>query len=58
MGARAGADGRWEGLPAHQAVARRDGAYAVDVRAMSAALISVRVRAGALGVPGNAGGAY
>ncbi len=59
LGGRAlGADGRWEGLPAHQAVARRDGAYAVDVRGMSAALISVRLRAGALGVPGNAGRGY
>jgi hypothetical protein len=45
-----GTDGRWEGLPAHQAVAPRDGAYAVDVHGMSAALISVRVRPGALGV--------
>jgi hypothetical protein len=51
LGGRAlGADGRWQGVPAHQTVARRGGAYAVTVRGMSAALVSVRVRPGALGV--------
>ncbi len=45
-----GADGRWQGLPTRQTVAPRGGAYAVSVRSMSAALITVRVRAGALGV--------
>jgi hypothetical protein len=44
-----GADGSWHGAPAHQTVASRRGVYAVDVRPMSAALISVRVRPGALG---------
>jgi hypothetical protein len=51
LGGRAlGTDGRWQGVRGHQTVAPRDGAYAVDVRAMSAALISVRVRPGSLGV--------
>jgi hypothetical protein len=45
-----GTDGRWEGVRGHQTVAPRDGGYALDVRAMSAALISVRVRPGTLGV--------
>ena len=45
-----GADGRWQGLPARQTVAPRNGAYAVSLRAMSAALVTVRVRPGALGV--------
>jgi hypothetical protein len=51
LGGRAlGADGQWQGLPAHQSVAARVGAYAVSVRSMSAALVTVRVRPGALGV--------
>ncbi|HTU96561.1 MAG TPA: glycosyl hydrolase family 79 C-terminal domain-containing protein [Solirubrobacteraceae bacterium] len=44
-----GTDGRWEGTAVRQTVISRGGAYAVDVRAMSAALITVRVRAGTLG---------
>jgi Glycosyl hydrolase family 79 C-terminal beta domain len=51
LGGRAlGADGRWQGVSAHQTVAPRGGAYAVTVRGMSAALVSVRVRPGALRV--------
>jgi Glycosyl hydrolase family 79 C-terminal beta domain len=45
-----GADGRWQGRPANRAVAARNGRYVVSVRGMSAALLSVRVSAGALGV--------
>jgi hypothetical protein len=45
-----GADGRWQGLPVQQTVAPRGGAYAVNVHAMSAALVTMRVRPGALGV--------
>lgn len=44
-------DGRWQGTATDQTVApRRDGGYVVSVREQSAALISVRVRPGALGV--------
>jgi hypothetical protein len=51
LGGRAlGADGRWQGSPVGQAVAPRAGAYPLSVRPMSAALLSVRVRRGALGV--------
>jgi hypothetical protein len=42
-------DGRWQGTAADQTVAPRRGAYTVSVREQSAALISVRVRPGALG---------
>jgi hypothetical protein len=53
LGGRAlGADGRWRGLPARQRLTPRSGAYAVSVHSMSAALITVRVRPGALGVAG------
>jgi hypothetical protein len=51
LGGRAlGANGRWEGAPVRQTVTPRAGAYAVSVRSMSAALVTVRVRPGALGV--------
>jgi Glycosyl hydrolase family 79 C-terminal beta domain len=51
LGGRAlGPDGRWQGLPARQSIAPRRGAYAVSVRSTSAALLTVRVRPGALGV--------
>ena len=51
LGGRAlGADGRWQGPAARQTLTPRSGAYAVSVRSMSAALITVRVRPGALGV--------
>ena len=51
LGGRAlGADGRWQGMPTRQTVVPRGGAYTVTVRRMSAALITVRVRPGALGV--------
>jgi hypothetical protein len=51
LGGRAlGADGRWRGLPVSRTVTPRGGAYAVSVRSMSAALITVRVRPDALGV--------
>ena len=43
-------DGRWQGLSARQSLAPRGEAYAVSVRSMSAALITVRVRPGALGI--------
>jgi hypothetical protein len=50
LGGRAlGADGRWYGPPVSQTVVPRDGAYTVTVRHMSAALITVRMRSGALG---------
>jgi hypothetical protein len=50
LGGRAlGADGRWQGPPVRQTVRPRGAAYAVNVRSMSAALITVRVRPGALG---------
>ncbi len=53
LGGRAlGADGRWRGLPARQTLTPRSDAYAVSVHGMSAALITVRVRPGALGVAG------
>ena len=45
-----GADGRWQGLLERQTVALSGSAYTVTVRRMSAALITVRVRPGALGV--------
>jgi hypothetical protein len=52
LGGRAlGADGRWQGLAAAQILTPRRGAYALSVRGMSAALITVRVRPGALGYP-------
>ena len=44
-----GADGRWQGLPEHQTLIARGGAYVISVRRMSAALLSVRVSPGALG---------
>jgi hypothetical protein len=51
LGGRAlGADGRWQGVPTRQMVVPRGGAYTVTVRSMSAALITVRVRPGALGL--------
>jgi hypothetical protein len=51
LGGRAlGADGTWQGVGLDERVAPRNGAYAVSVRSMSAALITVRVRPGALGV--------
>jgi hypothetical protein len=51
LGGRAlGPDARWQGSPALQTIMPRGGAYAVSVRAMSAALITLRVRPGALGV--------
>ena len=51
LGGRAlGADGRWQGSPVDQTVVPRGGAYTVAVRRMSAALVTVRVRPGALGV--------
>ncbi|HEX3975610.1 MAG TPA: glycosyl hydrolase family 79 C-terminal domain-containing protein [Solirubrobacteraceae bacterium] len=59
LGGRAlGADGRWQGLPVRQTLTPRGGAYAVSVRSMSAALITVRVRTGALGVTGTGGPGY
>jgi hypothetical protein len=45
-----GPDGRWRGPPEGQRVAPLGGVYTVTVRRMSAALITVRVRPGALGV--------
>ena len=44
-----GTDGRWQGLPANQLVVPRHGTYVVNVRSMSAALLSVRVSPGVLG---------
>jgi hypothetical protein len=44
-----GADGRWQGLPAHDTLIGHGGTYVIDVRGMSAALLSVRVSPGALG---------
>jgi hypothetical protein len=44
-----GADGRWQGLPARQTLTARGGSYVINVRSMSAALLSVRVSPGALG---------
>ena len=59
LGGRAlGAAGNWQGSAEHQTVAPRGGAYTVSVRSMSAALISVRVRPGALGVAGISGRGY
>jgi hypothetical protein len=53
------ADGNWQGSAEHQTVTPHRGAvYAVSVRGMSAALISVRVRPGALGVAGIPGRGY
>jgi hypothetical protein len=52
LGGRAlGADGRWQGLAAAQILTSHRDAYALSVRGMSAALITVRVRPGALGYP-------
>ena len=51
LGGRAlAADGRWQGPGARQILTPRSGAYALNVHSMSAALITVRVRRGALGV--------
>ncbi len=51
LGGRAlAADGRWQGLSARQSLTPRGEAYAVSVGSMSAALITVRVRPGALGI--------
>jgi hypothetical protein len=51
LGGRAlAADGDWQGRAEHQTLTPRGRAYAVSVRSMSAALITVRVRPGALGV--------
>ena len=51
LGGRAlGADGRWQGVSATQTLTSRGGSYAVGVRPMSAALVTVRVAPGALGV--------
>jgi hypothetical protein len=44
-----GADGRWQGLTARQTLTARSGSYAITVRSMSAALLTVRVSPGALG---------
>ncbi|MGH2894758.1 MAG: hypothetical protein ACRDPM_16060, partial [Solirubrobacteraceae bacterium] len=44
-----GANGHWQGVSADQTATPRGGAYAVSVRGMSAALVTVRVRPGALG---------
>jgi hypothetical protein len=54
-GRQVGPNGRWQGLPAHQTLARRRGAYVVVVRSMSAALLSVRVSPGALGSAATGG---
>ncbi len=43
------ADGRWQGLPERQTLSARGGTYVIDVRSMSAALLSLRVSPGALG---------
>jgi hypothetical protein len=43
------ADGRWQGTAAQQTVTARPGGYTVVVRDESAALLTVRVRPGALG---------
>jgi hypothetical protein len=45
-----GSDGRWWGAGANQTVVRRGGIYSLRVRSMSAALVTVRIRSGALGV--------
>ena len=47
------ANGDWRGRAEDQTLTPRGGGYAVSVRSMSAALISVRVRPGALGVAGT-----
>ena len=44
-----GADGRWQGPPERQTLIARGGTYVMNVRSMSAALLSVRVFPGALG---------
>lgn len=49
-GRQLGSDGRWQSLPALQRLAPREGVYTISVRSMSAALVSVRIRPGALGV--------
>jgi hypothetical protein len=57
LGGRAlGADARWQGLPEHQTVVPRGGVYRVTVRGMSAALITVRVSPGDLGVAASRAG--
>jgi hypothetical protein len=43
--------GRWQGPPIRQTVTRRSGAYTVELRHTSAALVTVRAAPGALGVP-------
>ena len=48
-GRQIGLDGRWQGPVAIQTVAPRGGAYVLDVRSMSAALLTFRVSPGALG---------
>ncbi len=51
LGGRAlAADGRWQGVPEHETIVPRGGVYTVTVRRQSAALITVSVRPGALGV--------
>jgi hypothetical protein len=53
LGGRAlAANGDWRGRTAEQTLTPRGGAYAMSVRSMSAALVTVRVRPGALGVAG------
>ena len=42
------ANGRWQGLPERQTLSARGGAYVINVRSMSAALLSMRVSPGAL----------
>lgn len=49
-----GHNGRWQGLRARETVAARHGAYTIKVRGQSAALLSVRVQPGSLGVPSTA----
>jgi hypothetical protein len=59
LGGRAlAADGAWQGRAEDQTLTSRGGAYAVSVRSMSAALITVRVRSGALGVAATRGRGY
>jgi hypothetical protein len=51
LGGRAlGADGRWQGSPVRQTASPRGGVYTLTVPRMSAALVTVGVRPGALGV--------
>jgi hypothetical protein len=55
-GRRLGRDGRWRGTALAEVVSPRHGVYSVDVRHASAALVTVRVRPGALGVVASTGG--